>query len=208
MNFELCILKKILPFFSYAFHPLFIPLYTTVCFFTLQKTYIFPAEIFLLIVQVIIVTILIPMAFYFLLKTAGKADSVMLADVRQRRVPLLLQTLLFLLLLWQSISPHRVPELFFFFLGALVTSAVCLGFALARIRVSLHMAALSAMLVFFIGLSIHTQQQAIWLVVFLLLVTGATASSRLEMKAHDFRELILGFACGLLPQVGFWFLWL
>ncbi|CAM3332603.1 PAP2 superfamily protein [Flavobacterium longum] len=201
-------MNRFLAFFSYLFHPLFIPLYTTVCFFVLRKTYIFPAEIFLLIVQVIIVTILIPMAFYFLLKTAGKADSVMLADVRQRRVPLLLQTLLILLLLWQSISPHRVPELFFFFLGALVTSAACLGFALAQIRVSLHMAAMAAMLLFVIGLSIHAQRNAVWLVVFLLLVTGLTASSRLEMKAHDFKELILGFSCGLLPQVGFWFLWL
>lgn len=171
-------------------------------------SYLFPAEIFLLFIQVIIVMILIPIAFYFLLKTLGKADSIMIGDVGQRRMPLFMQCLLILLLLWQSLSPHRVPELYYFFLGALVTAALSLGFAFARIKVSLHMAAMAAFLFFIIGVSISRQYNAIWLLALLLILTGLVASSRLEMKAHHYGELVLGFACGLIPQVGLWYFWL
>jgi hypothetical protein len=201
-------MKKILPFFSYLFHPLFIPLYTVLCFFWLTETFLFPAEIFLIVIQVFIVMVLIPIAFYFLLRTLGKVDTVMISDVSQRRMPLFMQALLILLLLWQSLSPHRIPELYFFFLGALITTALCLGFAFARIKVSLHMAGLGAMLFFVIGVSIHSQHNAILLLAFLLIVTGMVSASRLEMNAHSHRELILGFASGFLPQIGLWYFWL
>ena len=201
-------LKNILPFFSYLFHPLFIPLYSVLAFFSMTETFLFPAEIFLIVIQVLFVMVLIPIAFYFLLRTLGKIDTVMISDVSQRRTPLFMQALLILLLLWQSLSPDKIPALYFFFLGALITTALCLCFAFARIKVSLHLAALGAMLCFIVGVSIHNQHNAIVPVATLLVVTGLVASSRLVMKAHSYRELILGFSCGFLPQLGLWFLWL
>jgi hypothetical protein len=200
-------LKTVLPFFSYLFHPLFIPLYA-VSFFMVADTFLFPAEIFLIVIQVIIVMILIPMAFYFLLRTLGRIDTVMISDVAQRRLPLFMQSLLILLLLWQSLSPYEIPELYYFFLSALVTTAIALGFALARIKVSLHMAAMAALLLFVIAVSIHTHKNVISFVAFMLVITGLVASSRLEMNAHSWRELFLGFACGMLPQIGLWYFWL
>jgi len=201
-------LKKVLPIFSYLFHPLFIPLYTVICFFWMTETFLFPAEIFLIGFQVFIVMTLIPIAFYFLLRTLGKADTVMLPEVSQRRLPLFMQALLILLLLWQSLSPDRVPQLFFFFLGALVTAALCLGFAFARTKVSLHMAGLGAMLFFIVGVSVHSRENAIAVLAFVLVITGLVAASRLEMKAHSHRELVLGYLCGILPQFGLWYFWL
>ena len=174
----------------------------------MTDSYLFPAEIFLIVIQVLIVMVLIPIAFFFLLRTLGKVDTVMISDVSQRRTPLFLQALLIVLLMWQSLSPDRIPPLYFFFLGALLTTALCLGFAFARIKVSLHMAGIGAMLFFVIGVSIHNQYNAVVPLAFLLVITGFVASSRLEMNAHSHRELILGFGCGLLPQIGLWCFWL
>jgi hypothetical protein len=201
-------LKKILPAFSYLFHPLFIPLYVMICFVVMGGSYLFPAEIFLIAIQIFIVMVLIPIAFYFLLRTLGKADSVMLADVRQRRLPLFLQCILILLLLWQTVSADRIPELYYFFVGALITSAVALCFALVRIKVSLHLAGMGAMVFYVVALSVFKEYNAIPLLAFLLLVTGLVASSRLEMDAHSHRELILGFFCGMVPQISLWYFWL
>jgi len=185
-----------------------VPLYAVVCYFAIAESYLFPAEIFLIVIQVIIVMILIPIAFYFLLRTLGKVETVMISDVSQRRLPLFMQALLILLLLWQSLSPYRIPELYYFFLGALVTTALALCFAFARIKVSLHLAAIGAFLFFIIGVSVHNQHNAIPLVATMLIITGLVASSRLEMKAHSLRELVLGFVCGMIPQMGLWYFWL
>lgn len=190
------------------FHPLFIPLYTVLCFFSIDDNYLVPAEKILIIIQVIIIMVLIPVAFFFMLRTFGKVDTVMVSDVRQRKLPLLLQSALIFLLIWQGISPDRVPELYYFFIGALAASILSLGFAFAGIKASLHMAALGAMLLFIIGLSIQNHYHAIGTVASLLVFTGLVASSRLEMEAHHAGELVLGFFAGAVPQVAVWYFWL
>ena len=40
------------------------------------------------------------------------------------------------------------------------------------------------------------------------LLNGFIASSRLEMKAHTYQELIIGFVLGAVPQLLLLFLWL
>lgn len=178
------------------------------CFFTIDDNYLVPAEKILIVIQVIIIMVLIPIAFFFMLRTFGKVDTVMVSDVRQRKLPLLLQSALIFLLIWQGISPDRVPELYYFFIGALATSVMCLGFAFAKVKASLHMAALGAMLLFIVGLSIHNHYNALGLIASLLAITGLVASSRLEMEAHDIGEVVLGLFTGAVPQVAMWYFWL
>lgn len=201
-------MKKILPFFSYLFHPLFIPLFTVVYFFYKDENYLVTAEKLLIAIQIIIITILIPIAFFFLLRSMGKIDSVMASDLKQRRWPLVLQGVLLYILLRQSIAFDRIPELYFFFLSILMTTVLALVFLFAKIKMSLHMAAMAAMLFFIVGLSIHSHSNDIAVIALLLVMTGLVASSRLEMKAHTYTELGIGFAAGMLPQVAFWYFWL
>lgn len=202
------ILKKILPVFSYLFHPLFIPLMAVAVFLYSDGNYFSGSDNLLILIQVLIMTTLIPIAFYFLLKTLGKIDTVMAREVGQRKIPLLLQTILLVLLISQSLTPERVPELFFFFTGAAITSLAALISAYANMKPSLHMAASGAMLLFFIGLSIHDHQNMISLIALTLVVNGLVASSRLEMKAHTNIELLSGFAIGVVPQIALWQYWL
>jgi acid phosphatase family membrane protein YuiD len=39
------------------------------------------------------------------------------------------------------------------------------------------------------------------LIAFLVLMNGFVASSRLEMKAHTPKELVIGFLLGIIPQL-------
>ena len=55
------------------------------------------------------------------------------------------------------------------------------------------MIAISSLTVFVIGLSLHFQTQSTYTIAFLILLNGFVASSRLEMKAHTNKELIIGF---------------
>lgn len=143
-----------------------------------------------------------------LLRSTGHAKSIMLPETSQRRIPLVLQCFLYILLVKRSIVIVRYPELHFFFLGALFSTILALICSLFKIKASLHMVAISGLAVFVIGLDIHSQMHNPYWPAFLILMTGVVASSRLEMNAHTPKELLIGLAAGILPQVLFLYLWL
>jgi hypothetical protein len=165
-------------------------------------------EIIFVLIQTTILTILIPIAFYFFLRSTGRIDSIMIADIDQRKIPLLLQCFIIILLVQKSITIERYAELHFFFLGALLSTIIALILLFCNIKASLHMLAISSLTVFVFGLNIHHQANAISLVVFFVIISGFVASSRLEMNAHTSKELLIGLLIGSISQLLLLFLWL
>ena len=201
-------MKKILPIFSYIFHPLFTSVQACFFYFLFHNADYSISEIKIFFLQITIITIVIPLVLYSLLRYVGKVDSVMIADLEQRKIPLVFQLFLIILLLRKSIPLEYYPELHFFFLGALFSTLTAVGLLFIKFKVSLHMLAISALTVFVFGLNIHLQMGNVCLVPFLLLMNGFVASSRLIMQAHTPNELIIGVFVGSIPQCIFLFLWL
>ena len=201
-------MKNILPFFSYALHPVFIPIFGTLSYFLLAPHYLTTWQQLLVLMQVSILTIFIPVSFFFLLRALGRVDSLMVAKVSQRKLPLLIQSVLLFLLITKSVTIDKIPELYFFFLAALASTLAALAFSLLKVRVSLHMMGISAVTIFTVVLSILHQTNAIFLIAALIFANGLTASSRLQMKAHSETELLLGLICGILPQVAIGYVYL
>lgn len=201
-------MKKILPVFSYLFHPIFIPLLGTFFYVALDDNYFTLPQYLVLFIQIIIISILLPLAFFYLLRTFGKIDSIMLSDISQRKIPLLLQIMLMSILIAKSITINRYFELFFFFSGGLFSTIIAFMLLFAKIKASIHMIGMSALTVFIIGLSVHAEVNIINTVVFFVLMNGFVASSRLEMNAHTKKELAIGFVCGMLPQLLLLYFWM
>lgn len=201
-------LKKILPLFSYLFHPIFIPLIGTLMYLLFVDTYFTKAQCYLLVFQVVIITFFLPMSFFYLLRTFGKVDSIMLSDLNQRKIPLVMQMALTFVLITESITIDRFPELFFFFLSGMISTFLAFVLLFAKLKASIHMIGSSAITFFVIGLSLHLQINIAYLIASLFLLTGFIASSRLEMKAHTIKELTMGYLVGMLPQIGVWYFWL
>jgi membrane-associated phospholipid phosphatase len=201
-------LKKILPLFSYLFHPIFIPVFGALFYLFWNDSYFALGQKYLILLQIIIITVLIPIAFFYLLKTLGKVDSVMVSDLTQRKIPLLIQIILIFILLKKSITIDRIPELFFFLLGGLISTLLTLSFLLGKLKISIHMIGISALTVFAVGLSIHSQANFLNIIAFLILMNGLIAASRLYMKAHTMTEIVLGFLAGTIPQLALWYCWL
>jgi hypothetical protein len=193
--------KKILPIFSYLFHPIFIPVIAALFYFFVYDSYYSNPQKYIAIIQIILITILLPVLFFFILKIFGQVDSIMIANITQRKKPLIIQCFLTIVLLQKSITIDHFPEFFYFFLGGLISTVLALILLFFRTKASLHMVAISALTVFVIGLSIHYQTRNIPWIAFLVLMNGFVASSRLEMKAHTPSELIIGFLCGFIPQL-------
>ncbi|WP_396186818.1 hypothetical protein [Flavobacterium sp.] len=201
-------MKKVLPFFSYIFHPIFIPVYAALIYFFFNDSYYSNPEKYFAIFQIVIITILLPILFFFVLRTAGKVDSIMISEISQRKIPLVIQCFLTILLVRKSITLDHFHEFHFFFLGGLLSTVLALILLFFRIKASLHMVAISALTIFIIGLSIHNQTRNINGIAFLVLMNGFVASSRLEMKAHAPKELVIGLLLGIIPQLLLLGIWL
>lgn len=201
-------MRKVLPLFSYIFHPIFIPVFGTLFYFLYNENYFDEQQKYLILIQIILITILIPISFFYLLKTMGKVDSIMISELSQRKIPLLIQIVLFFLLIQKSITQERIPELHFFILGGLVSAIMAYLLLFLKIKTSLHLIGTSSLTAFLIGLSFHNQINILYSIAILIFVNGVVASSRLVMKAHSVKELLIGFSVGLLPQVIMWYFWL
>ena len=194
--------------FSYVFHPLFIPLIGTLIYLAISPIHYSEAQVLFLCLQVSLLTIFIPLALYFWLKTLGKADSVMLQKVDQRRIPLFISCILLYLLAFKSITESILPELHYFILGGLLSNILTFLYLFMKVKASIHQMGIAALSCFVMGLSAHYQVDLTYGIAALLLLNGLVASSRLAMKAHTFTELAIGFGIGAIPQLALWWVWL
>lgn len=201
-------MKKILPFFSYLFHPIFIPVYAALFYFFYNNSNYTILEIAFVISQIVSITILLPVLFFFLLRSVGKVDSIMIKNISQRKLPLIIQCFLIVLLVRKSITIEEYTELHFFFLAGLLSTVIALVLLFFNTKASLHMMTISGLTLFVIGLSIHNQSNLIFQIAFLVLMNGVVATSRIEMKAHTGRELMIGLLLGIIPQLLLMQLWL
>lgn len=201
-------LKKFLPFFSYLFHPIFIPIFGSFFYFIYNPTFLDLYQKLFVLLQIAVLTIFIPICFFFILRFWGKIDTIMVSDVAQRKTPLLFQLFLFLTLILRTVPITFIPELYFFFLSGLISTAMAFLFLFLNIKASIHMIGMISLTFFVIGLSIHNQINAVFLIAILFFLTGLVGSSRLELKAHTIKELFFGFLLGIVPQVVLWFFWL
>ncbi len=201
-------MKKILPLFSYLLHPLFIPLYGTLVYLFCVENSFENVQKYLMLIQIVLITILIPMLFLYLLKIIGKVDSIMVSDISQRKMPLMIQFFLMALLILKSITIERVPELFFFFFGGMVSTFIAILLLFLRSKASIHMIGIGSLTVFVIGISIHNYNNMLVPISLLILLNGVVASSRLAMKAHTVKELLIGFLLGWIPQLLLFYFWL
>ena len=106
-------MKKILPFFSYLFHPIFIPLLGTFFYVLLDGHYFSMMQYVILFLQIIIITFLLPIAFFYLLRTFGKIDSIMLSDISHRKIPLLLHIALLSILIQKTPKHTEIGQVNF-----------------------------------------------------------------------------------------------
>ena len=201
-------IDRIFKSISLLFHPLFIPVFGVAIYFWKTPRYILPKEIIMAkLISLVILTIILPILLYFLLKTLGKVKTINLESTNERLIPLALNCVVTLIIIKRIITASEFIELYYFFLGILVSSLTCLILAIAKFKASIHMIAISGLFMFIIDLSIHFAINLNNNIAFTCIIMGAVASSRLHLKAHTPRELIMGFFVGLIPQlilVNYW----
>lgn len=194
-------MDRILKSISFIFHPLLMPLLGATFYFSKSPRFI-PNEIIQAkLISLFILTVILPILIYFLLQTLGKVESVYLKSTKERIFPLILNCFIIIIVLQRIVTASQIIELYFFFVGVLISTMTCLMLAIIKFKASIHMISISGLFMFFIALSIHFSININGTLALMSIITGAVATSRLHLKAHTYKELIMGVFIGALPQL-------
>ncbi|NOY47633.1 Putative transmembrane protein [hydrothermal vent metagenome] len=148
-----------------------------------------------------LLTILLPILLYFLLKTLRKVNSAQLKSTQERILPLVINSIIIFIVAQRILPQNQFIELYFFFIGILLSTLTCLMLAILKFKASIHMIASGGVFLFLIALSIHYSININGAIALFSIIIGAIATSRLHLKAHTNIELIIGFFVGLIPQL-------
>ncbi len=198
------ILKSI----SFVFHPLIMPLLGVIFYFSRTPRFIPEPVMKAKIFSIVILTIILPILLFFLLKTVNKVDSIYLKSTKERLIPLFINSIIITLILIRVLTPNEIIELYYFFLGILCSTLTCFILAIFKIKASIHMIAASGFFMFAVAIGIHYQININGTIALMMIILGAIATSRLHLKAHTNQELAIGLFTGIFPQLIFLNFWL
>lgn len=192
---------RILKSISFIFHPLIMPLLGVAFYFSKSPRFI-PEEIIKAkLFSITILTVVLPILLFYLLKTINKINSFHLESTKERIWPLILNCGIIVLILNRVLTQNEIPELYYFFLGILSSTLACLMLAFLKFKVSIHMIAAAGLFMFIVAIGIHFKININDAIAIMCIILGAIATSRLHAKAHNAIELIIGFFIGLIPQL-------
>ncbi|SDB58694.1 hypothetical protein SAMN03097699_2341 [Flavobacteriaceae bacterium MAR_2010_188] len=186
---------------SYILHPILMPFFGVVFYFAKSPRFIPEELIKAKLISLGILTIVLPILLYSLLRTLKKVNDYNLETTQERRIPLLLNCLIILLVILRVMTVNEIPELYYFFVGILISNLVCLILAYVNFKASIHMIGAAGFFMFAVAISINFQINVNPTIAIMSVLIGAIATSRLHMKAHSGLELIVGFCIGFIPQL-------
>ena len=191
---------------SYLLHPIFMPLIGTILYFLITPRFSPDSIAKAKIMAISILTIFIPIVFFFLLKNLKVIDSIHLKKVQERKIPLLFFCIILLTVNNFILQSYNQTELYFFFTCILYSNILALLLAYFKIKASLHLIGISGVVGFILLLSFIYQTNLLYIIAISIFSMGWIAASRLEANAHNAKEIAWGLFIGLIPYIGiFWF---
>ena len=192
---------------SYIFHPFFIPIGGALIYFIIAP-YSTLEQQSGNILPIFILTVIIPIIFFLILKNLRLINSIFVPSIQERKYTVIINIVIYLLILYNVIPQNYITELHFFFIGLLTASIAVLLLLFLKFKASIHLIGMGSLLLYLVGLSIHFEINITLAIGFFTIFTGLVATSRLYVKAHTAPELIIGFFIGAFSQLLLFKLWL
>ena len=191
-------------FFSYLFHPVFIPVYVV-----LFLVYVHPsafagfsdAQKKQTILIVILNLVFFPLISVLLLRAVGFIQSIYLRTQKDRIIPYIASGIFFFWTYTVFKQQSQYPLILTsFVLGIFLASSVAL-IANIYFKISMHATGMGGWLGIFLVLS-HTQTMLMtWPLCIVLLLTGLVCSGRLLISSHKATDIYGGLSVGIITQI-------
>ena len=186
---------------SYIFHPLLIPIAGTVAYFIITPKYS-PLELQSgNILPIFILTVIIPIITFFILRNVGYVNSVRLPTLKERKYPLYIYLVLLFMIVYRVIPNNYVVELYYYFVGLITATFATIVLLLFKVKSSIHLMGMGSLFMFLINLSIHFETNITLALSLFIFAIGLVTTSRLYLKAHSKVEVVIGFCIGLISQL-------
>ncbi len=192
---------KLAKFLSYTFHPIVIPTLTVLILFIGIDPGKGQESDLTTLAVVFFFSYVIPVIVLLVLKQNGTIDSLSIPNVAQRKIPLMLGTLISVILYSYSLLILGDLYLTFYFLGCIVSSLLLYAGQIRGFKISIHMTGISSLLGFLVMISFYSKMNLLPYIMTLILLTGLIAFSRLRLNAHTNKELIVGTIVGFAGQL-------
>ena len=197
------IIKLLANFFSYLFHPIFIPLYVTWMLAFIHPNYFVGFSTmgkYKILLLVAINAFAFPLITVLLLKGLGFINSIFLRTQKDRIIPYIASMTFFFWTQYVLREQNFVPRILVAFMfGVFISSSAAL---IANIyhKISMHAIGMGGML----GLFLVVMQQNTMLMTgpltFVLLTTGIVCTARMIVSDHQPKEIYTGLMVGLICQ--------
>jgi hypothetical protein len=204
-NIQPLLIRIFAHFFSYVFHPLFVPLYAIAFLAFLHPSYFAGFTVFekyRLLLTTALNTIFFPAFALLLMKGLGFIKSVFLRTQQDRIGPYLTSMIFYFWTAWVffKTDPQLALILPSFMTGVFLTTVVGL---LSNIyfKISMHAMGMGGLLGLFLILMVYNTMWMWWPMSAALLVTGITLTSRLIVSDHSSKEIYWGLFFGVVCQL-------
>ncbi len=195
------LLDKLSLIISIIFHPLFIPLYTVVLYFYVSPRFFLKENIYPLIYYLVIVSIVIPLLFLTTLKFTGFFSDFLLKTPRERLFFSIVLLSVYFIIIRKISQFHIFIELIPFFIGIFLAILFISIFNFFKHKPSLHAMAFGGITGFFMIWGFYTKTPILQLLMALIMLTSIVLASRIFLKAHEIKEITIGFSAGILAQL-------
>jgi hypothetical protein len=191
-------------FFSYLFHPLFIPLYVAAYLIYLHP-YSFavfdPKQKLLRLLFVFVITVFFPAITVFLLWRLQFAQSVFLRTQKERIIPYVASIIYFFWAFFVTRNLEGTPVIMVsFFLGTFLCASAGL-MANSYFKISMHALAVGSAATYMILLGLVSGEPMGLPITITTLITGIVCTSRLIVSDHHPMEIYWGLVLGTLSQL-------
>lgn len=192
---------------STILHPIVVPTIGVFLYLFLVPNDLVSYQKYVLLGIVFIITYIIPVISLLLLRGMGLIKDFQVFSIRERRIPVIIMTILFYFLGNAVIRLAAVRDLGILFYGTSLSLLVIYALFLFKIKSSLHLVSLGSAIGFFIWLSSEYSMSFLPVIMILILLSGLLGSSRLHLEAHKPLEVYTGFFIGVICQIAvYWVL--
>lgn len=194
---------KVAKFISYLFHPLLMPTYAFILFFT-QKAYFamiipVPARWRLLLI-VFIITFVLPLSLVLLLKSLKRISSLHMHERQERSLPYIISAW-FVFILYLVLNNTQLSPIYkYFSLGATILIAFAFLVNL-RWKISMHMIAAGGMIGMILGLTFMSILKDPAYLIVSIFIAGLIGFARLKLHAHTQAQVYAGLFSGIIIMI-------
>lgn len=200
-------MRIFLKFISYLFHPILIPIAGTLAYFLITPRFSPDEFISGNVLPIFILTVIIPIISFLILKNLGLISSISLSEIKERKYPFYVIIALLLMIIYKVIPNNFTAELYYYFIGLIAATFTSLILLFLNVKSSMHLTGMGSLFLFLVSLSVHFEVNITIALSLFILATGLVATSRLYLRAHQKSEVIIGFIIGMLSQlltIKFW----